>query len=99
LKVWGRLKAKLKKFTANDYFAKYVESWGPNLLKLKVKLKRIESLMVDWGSNCINQRPRIKKKGVKLQGWCWSLVGAKLHKIKNLKPIRGVIEKNHKSKD
>jgi hypothetical protein len=25
-----------------------------------VKLKKIQSLMVNWGSNCINPRPRTK---------------------------------------
>jgi len=39
------------------------------------------------------------KKGVEIQGWNWSLLRAKLHKIKSLKSIKGVIERNHKSKD
>jgi hypothetical protein len=39
------------------------------------------------------------KKGAEIQGWHWSLLGVKLHKIKSLWSIRGVIERNHKSKD
>jgi hypothetical protein len=39
------------------------------------------------------------EKGAELRGWCWSLIGEKLHKIWSLKPIRGVIERNKKSKD
>jgi len=32
-------------------------------LKTGVKLKKIESLMVNWGSICINLEPRTKIKG------------------------------------
>jgi len=39
------------------------------------------------------------KKGVEIRGSNWSWPGAKLHKTESLKPIRGVIERNHKSKD
>jgi hypothetical protein len=46
-KFLGQLMAKLKKFTANDHFAKDVKLWGPNWLKSGVKLKRIKSLMVN----------------------------------------------------
>jgi hypothetical protein len=43
----GQLKAKLKKFAANDHFEKDVELWEPNWLKSGVKLKRFESLIVN----------------------------------------------------
>jgi hypothetical protein len=39
----------LKSFTAIDQSAKGAELWEPNWLKSRVKLKTIESLMVNWG--------------------------------------------------
>jgi hypothetical protein len=39
------------------------------------------------------------EKDAKIQGWNWNLSGEKLNKIESLKPIRSVIERNHKSKD
>jgi len=39
------------------------------------------------------------EKGIKIWGWTWSLLGAEMHKIKNLKPIMDVIERNQKLKD
>jgi hypothetical protein len=43
-------------------------------------------------SICVNSRPMTKMKKMLKSG-------AKLHKTKSLKPIKGVIEKNHKSND
>jgi hypothetical protein len=37
------------------------------------------------------------KKGAEMRGRCLSLIGAKLHKIKSLKSIKGVIKRNQKS--
>ena len=62
LKFWGQLGVKLKRFAANDEFTKGDELWGPNWLKSGVKLKEIESLMVNRGSNCINPRSMTKLK-------------------------------------
>jgi len=62
LKFWGQLGVKLKRFAANDEFTKGDELWGPNWLKSRVKLKEIESLMVNRGSNCINPRSMTKLK-------------------------------------
>jgi hypothetical protein len=61
------------------------ENWKFNG-QLKVKLKK--SMNNDKN-----------KKGVEIQGWHWSSSGAKLHKIRSLGSIRGVIDRNHKSKD
>jgi hypothetical protein len=38
-------------------------------------------------------------KGASIRGWYWSSKGIKLCKIESLKPIRVVIERNHKSRD
>jgi hypothetical protein len=77
------------------FFEKGAELWGLNWLKSNVKLKRIESLMVNWESICINPRPKTKiKKGAEIQGWCWSSTRVKLHKIKSSMPIRDAIERN-----
>jgi len=46
-KVWGQLKAKLKKFTVKDHFAIGVKPWKFSWLKLGVKLKKIKSLMAN----------------------------------------------------
>jgi hypothetical protein len=39
------------------------------------------------------------EKDAKIQGWNWNLSRKKLNKIKSLKPIRNIIERNHKLKD
>jgi len=64
LKFWGQLGVKLKKFAAKDKFKKGDKLWGPNWLKSEVKLKKIESLMVNRGSNYINLRSMTKLKNM-----------------------------------
>ena len=46
-KFKGQLRAKSKKFTAKNHFAKGSKLWGPNWLKSRVKLKKFESIMVN----------------------------------------------------
>ena len=48
-KFKGQLRAKSKKFTAKNHFAKGSKLWGPNWLKSRVKLKKFESIMVNLG--------------------------------------------------
>jgi hypothetical protein len=55
-KFWGSLRAKLKKFTTNDHFVNDIELWQPNWLKSGMKLKRTESLMLNWRLNWRNSQ-------------------------------------------
>jgi len=64
LNFLGQLRAKLKKFIANDHFVKSVELRELNWLNLGMKLKKINSLMVNWESNCINLGPRTNMKKI-----------------------------------
>jgi len=65
IKVYGQLVVKLKKFAAKNLFEKSVEVWGQNWMKSGVKLKRIESLMVNLHKSKTNDQ---NEKGVEIQG-------------------------------
>jgi len=62
LEVYDQSGAKLKKFTAKKLFERGVELWGLNWSKSGVKLKRFESLIVNWKSIYINPKPRTTMK-------------------------------------
>jgi hypothetical protein len=46
-KFWGQSRAKFKKITANDHFAKNAELWEQNWIKSGLNLKETKSLMVN----------------------------------------------------
>jgi hypothetical protein len=90
----------LKSFTAIDQSAKGVEVWEPNWLKSRVKLKTIESLMVNWGvkldkSEIKDQSEKALKSSVKIKVW----QRQNCIKSKVLESIRGKIKGNQKPKD
>ena len=64
--------------------SQWCESW--------FKLKTIKSLMVNWGLNCTNQKPRTKIKKARKSKDVEISTGIQLHKIKSLKPIEVAIE-------